>query len=435
VVVFKFPKEPQQKHQAQNYIKRVQGFPGETIAIYRGELYVTRSLEYPADERDQHGTLLFPRPDDPRDGWRGGDSVAGGPDYRYPHNQKALDLFEKSRKAGFPIGQGGFEQVRKTTDQVLACRRIVWDNDQQPRGLNVKSRWYDPAGTEAKSWVKWSADSAERPRVFTHSGDELDWVRYRHLVWIGNAGSRRHWRWSDLPAMPEPGPVDNFLAYNFGVTDRSFGPDGNQQSAAMSWVGDLILECEAEIGAGAEVVLELSKGTRRYQARFAGGSVTLSSTATGSGPHQFGSRPCSITKPGKYALRFANVDSRLRVWVNDRLIDFGTDADDFHIEAGPEEGTDPQGGWTEANDVAAPAGIGAKGTVTVRQVKLFRDIYYTRTSSEPDVYYVQPDHYLCLGDNSASSSDSRSWGLVPARLMLGKAVFVFFPVGRVGFIK
>ena len=52
-----------------------------------------------------------------------------------------------------------------------------------------------------------------------------------------------------------------------------------------------------------------------------------------------------------------------------------------------------------------------------------------------DIFYVQPGHYLCLGDNSAQSSDSRSWGLVPERLMLGKAVFVFFPPARVGFIK
>jgi signal peptidase I len=77
--------------------------------------------------------------------------------------------------------------------------------------------------------------------------------------------------------------------------------------------------------------------------------------------------------------------------------------------------------------------------VTVRSLKLFRDIYYTRSDTSDhtraDLIYVQPGHYLCLGDNSASSSDSREWGLVPERLMLGKAVFVFFPWGRLGFIK
>ena len=68
---------------------------------------------------------------------------------------------------------------------------------------------------------------------------------------------------------------------------------------------------------------------------------------------------------------------------------------------------------------------------------LHRDIYYTNKGSEStaaDLFYVQPGCYLCLGDNSAQSSDSRVWGLVPERLMLGKAVFVFWPYNRVGFI-
>ena len=41
VVVFKFPDKPQEKWTAQNYIKRAMGFGGETVAIHRGELYVT----------------------------------------------------------------------------------------------------------------------------------------------------------------------------------------------------------------------------------------------------------------------------------------------------------------------------------------------------------------------------------------------------------
>jgi signal peptidase I len=96
-----------------------------------------------------------------------------------------------------------------------------------------------------------------------------------------------------------------------------------------------------------------------------------------------------------------------------------------------------------ANDVDGPANIGARGTVSVRGIKLFRDIYYTRggaaDQSGADTFYVQPGHYMCLGDNSAQSSDSRRWGAVPERLMLGKAVFVFWPgwpkPNRIGFIR
>jgi signal peptidase I len=101
-------------------------------------------------------------------------------------------------------------------------------------------------------------------------------------------------------------------------------------------------------------------------------------------------------------------------------------------------------GWTQKNDLEAPASIGAKGRVEIAKLKLWRDTVYTAQGymNRPDAYaeyvdtfYVQPGHYLCMGDNSAQSSDSRDWGTVPERLMLGKAVFVFWPPSRIGFIK
>ena len=37
-------------------------FGGETLAVYRGELFVTKSLTYPADMLDEKGQPLYPRP-------------------------------------------------------------------------------------------------------------------------------------------------------------------------------------------------------------------------------------------------------------------------------------------------------------------------------------------------------------------------------------
>ena len=45
---------------------------------------------------------------------------------------------------------------------------------------------------------------------------------------------------------------------------------------------------------------------------------------------------------------------------------------------------------------------------------------------------VPPDDYFVLGDHRVSSNDSRAWGFVPRSYIYGKAVFVFWPLDRLG---
>ncbi|HOJ39401.1 MAG TPA: signal peptidase I [bacterium] len=48
---------------------------------------------------------------------------------------------------------------------------------------------------------------------------------------------------------------------------------------------------------------------------------------------------------------------------------------------------------------------------------------------------VPPDAYYVLGDNSINSKDSRYWGFVPAKYIVGQAVFTYWPPWRMGFIR
>ena len=63
--------------------------------------------------------------------------------------------------------------------------------------------------------------------------------------------------------------------------------------------------------------------------------------------------------------------------------------------------------------------------------------YYNRGdfAQEGKKIVVPKDNFFFLGDNSASSQDSRYWGFVPRKYMLGKAMLIYWPVSRIRIIK
>ena len=48
---------------------------------------------------------------------------------------------------------------------------------------------------------------------------------------------------------------------------------------------------------------------------------------------------------------------------------------------------------------------------------------------------VPKDSYFVLGDNSSSSQDSRYWGFVPRKNILGEAILIYWPPQRIRIVK
>lgn len=54
---------------------------------------------------------------------------------------------------------------------------------------------------------------------------------------------------------------------------------------------------------------------------------------------------------------------------------------------------------------------------------------------ENQIVSVPADSYFVMGDNRAGSSDSREWGFVPIKSIIGKSFFVYWPLNKMELIK
>jgi signal peptidase I len=61
------------------------------------------------------------------------------------------------------------------------------------------------------------------------------------------------------------------------------------------------------------------------------------------------------------------------------------------------------------------------------------EVYRDESSMEETI--VKDGEYFVLGDHRSSSSDSRTWGCVPRRDIYGKAVFIYWPLEKMGRLR
>jgi len=82
------------------------------------------------------------------------------------------------------------------------------------------------------------------------------------------------------------------------------------------------------------------------------------------------------------------------------------------------------------------------GTIYINERPLLEPLfnirfYYNRGEfgAEGQKITVPPDNFFVLGDNSVSSKDSRYWGFVPHKYILGKAFLIYWPPQRIRIIE
>ena len=427
VIVFKYPFNAKQ-----NFIKRLVGLPNEQVLIRQGDVFV----KSPADADY---------------------SIARKPD----HKLKAmLQLVDDSQHIAGRL------------------REIGWP-----------LRWQAWSAGTGKSELTWTSPDEGHTYETAGLADQDVWLRYHHIL-----ASDFDWETIEkgrTPAMVADrrgSLITDFYAYNaFTSVDREalvkrklkteldeYNPRDIRGSSlgafgtlGLHWVSDLALEADVEVKSEqGELLFMLVKGGLNYTCRvdIATGKATL---AIGNGSVEFvgadGTRDAapvgqtSIQGVGTYRVRFSNVDAELRLWVNDRRIEFsGPTAYE------PRQSLRPVTSSADPGDLA-PVGIGTRGAaVATQRLRVLRDVYYVATRGIPSHEYrgfheqeilrilgepdewpetslfdkqdtfrmtLEDDQLFPLGDNSPQSSDARMWqaNFVQRDLLIGKALLIYWP--------
>jgi signal peptidase I len=246
------------------------------------------------------------------------------------------------------------------------------------------------------------------------------------------------WRPADVSAPGQP----KALLPDYGEATGSYGTPffygGNDI------VGDLKLELEFEtLTAGGALTVEVGSNLHR-----AAWSISLGgpcpSAAAEEGRHEVQAHP--QVEPGrKHTLSLAYVDGSVLAVLD------GQAQEPLKLDVKPEGKAFVDGKVKSVARVTLSGGAKVKLT----RLDLFRDLFYTlwldqdRLSDNPlngnskDRNYrtydraegryrfvIPEDCFLALGDNSPSSKDSRCWGYVPRKSLVGRASFVWWPPSR-----
>lgn len=359
--------------------------------------------------------------------------------------------------------------VRKNYEQQCAMRILVHDHDHQPkRDPKYQPHWLPTVDEavherESREPAGWQVEKAG---FSLHQGHErrpdqepFRWVQYRN--WIRSGGLHEttvpltEWPTNVEPSSvppiglrydPQAGTLsctgaiaETALEEILLLSDEKSFQTAMRQLYEMSHsapltdeygynpfdganipnpVRDVMVSCRVHVEYGSgEFVIQMTDGLRNYACLLDASrrEVRLligddeEPVATGEWP--------KILDTGTPTLEMSLIDRQIVVAINGQPL----------LESWPLEIPD------SAPVPRSAVRFGGRGLdVTVDQLKLYRDVYYTSSRSKNGVnrpYELGSEQYFVMGDNSPVSHDSRRWEEAPVdrKLLLGKPFLVHLP--------
>ncbi len=425
-VVFKAPHNP-----GENYIKRLAGLPGETLAIVDGDLFVKPSAdEAGGGDRDGDG-------DGAESDWRIARKADPAANPHWEAIQRAV--WQPIYHSLYVPLDGGSANYR---DAGRRFEKYAWSLPWKPLPASGGT-WTFPDGGRTYRF-----DATTR-RVATDAADRADGA--------SEAGELGGTLAFDFHASGDDQPAGQYPYNQVQYGARTFEPIEDIRLAAKVIVDEGDGNPTVELATTAR--LGSAAGPQRILASvdWAGHITVTAQPVQGdiATPRVLVS-PVDVPPLARgvaVALELWFVDSTILVWIDGEAV------------VRREIPLDPTAAL--ARGPAAPLpdvtlGI-TGGSASFRDVQLDRDLYYgSQTHDErfPNIVglnrrsngstlgrtaQLNPDEFFCLGDNSPSSQDSRFWGnavpwvqhlynqdarrdgIVPRDLLIGRAFFVYYP--------
>ena len=413
VVVFRNPAHP-----IEAYVKRAVGLPGERIQIVSGDIVI--------------------------------DGRRARKDYRQQVAMRILVHDHDYR----PVDDDGFQShwqvVDSAFDGSVSAKSIAWEATGQSfhlRGADVQHPEKVPvAWVEYHHWIRsgglhdsivqlarWPEDV--NPASVPDAGLVFRPNKGEFSVKGALSGTIARQLLDQTKDEPFRNAVrELYEASHIAAVTDEYGYNPIDEVGAPNCVRDLMLSVRVGLQGGAgEFVFEMTDGGTVFAVVFdvirrevniyadpllEGMSLNSQSTAMGSRSEPVASAPWpeSLGKQGGL-IEVSLVDKQLLVAINGKQL-----MDPWPFEL-PSAAPPPR----------IPARFGARGVdITVSELKLYRDVYYTDSRSRHAInrpYELHENEFFVLGDNSPVSHDSRRWDkpCVNRSHLIGKPFLVHLP--------